>query len=155
MRQEPYVPVGMSDAEVALLQQVHSYRGSELFGAPEDSRSAVEDDELTAKEVWDRARAQLRRKVIGSKSVSKKKGSKFKTGKRNKAAKPKVGFVRGGALTVAIFSLLLTPMFGVLSSAAAIFISGRAILIGRLRGWMLASMIVVQLLSWALLFRVA
>lgn len=153
MRQEPYFPVGMSDAEAALLHQAHQYRGSDLFGSPEDSRS-VDSDELTAKDVWDRARTQLRRKVIGSKATTKKSKS-TKSRKREKSLKTKVSFVRGGALTVAILALMLTPMFGVLSTAAAIFISGRAVLIGRLRGVMLFSMIVVQLLSWALLFQVA
>lgn len=152
MSQEPYVPVGMSDAEVALLQQAHEYRGSDLFGSPEDSRSTVAE-ELTVKEVWDRARTQLRRKVIGSKVKGKK--SKSKSSKRVKALKTKASFVRGGALAVAILSLLLVPMFGVLSIAAAIFISGRAVIVGRLRGLMLISMVFVQLLSWALLFRVA
>lgn len=154
MRQEPYFPVGMSDAEAALLHQAHAYRGSDLFGTPEDSESTSADD-LKVTDIWDRARTQLRRKVIGSKSQAPKKSKSSKSRRSAKALKTKVSFVRGGALTVAILALMLAPMFGVLSTAVAIFISGRAVLIGRLRGPMLFSMIVVQLLSWALLFRVA
>lgn len=152
MSQEPYYPVAMSDAEAALLKQAHQYRGSDVLTT---DAPAEEAEQPIAQQAWEQVRTKLRRTVIGAPKRKPSAKSK-KSGKSGaKKSAPKAKFVRGGAMTAAILSLMLMPMFGIFSSVAAIIITGRALLIGRLRGVMLVTMAIVQALAWALLFNIA
>lgn len=154
MSEQHNPPAAMSDAEVALVRKAFEYRGSETF-APRGSSEGASERESEGVSVWDRARTQLRRTIVGT-PVSKSSAKKIKKIPRGKkVVKSSPRFVRGLSLATAVFVLMLMPLLGVVASAIAIAITGRALLVGRIRGPLLIATGLVHILAWLLLFRVA